>query len=239
MLGIYESSIKKMSFETGLNKDEIKKALDVFENKNKVKYVDNYVILCNYMKHQNFNTNMKKSAIDTYNSLPNSLKDSSLNIDRDNPSEGFERLLNHYGMVRKIEVEYEVEEEDESNTPPEDLSIDFKALLTHLNKIRKSKLPSSTGFTVISDDVKKKYKATLKKGYNKNQIRWAIQNAFENKFFKEEGRDYRHLTPEYFSRPKTLDQYGFKPKHKEEAEMTEYEKMQAHVERVKLREKNA
>ena len=114
MLGIYESSIRKMSFETGIKKDDIEKALKEFEDKNKVKYSNNYVVLINYMKHQNYNTNMKKSAIDTYNNLPKSLADSNLVVSKNNPLEGFETLLNHFGMVRKVEVEYEEEVEDES-----------------------------------------------------------------------------------------------------------------------------
>ena len=117
MLGIYESSIKKMSFETGINKNDIEKSLKEFQKKGKVKYIDNYVVLVNYMKHQNFNTNMKKSAIDTYNDLPKELKDNTLIVDKSNPLKGFERLLNHYGMVRKVEVEYELEDEIEVPKP--------------------------------------------------------------------------------------------------------------------------
>ena len=70
MLGIYEASIKKISFETGIENTNVKKDLEEFEKLEKVKYINNYVILINFMKHQNFNTNMKKSAIDCYNSLP-------------------------------------------------------------------------------------------------------------------------------------------------------------------------
>ena len=114
MLGIYESSIKKISFETGIKRDDIEKALKEFERLKKVKYVNNYVILINYMKHQNFNTNMKKSAIDVYNSLPNELKVKGVTISKSNPLEGFETLLNCFAMVRKVEVEYEVESEKES-----------------------------------------------------------------------------------------------------------------------------
>jgi len=113
MLGIYESSIKKISFETGIKKDEVLNGLKGFERVNKVKHTNNYVILTNYMKHQNYNTNMKKSAIDVYNNLPKELKDSKLVIDKSNPSEGFESLLNHFGMVPKVEVEVEVEDETE------------------------------------------------------------------------------------------------------------------------------
>lgn len=114
MLGIFESTVKKMSFETGIKKDEVIKALKHFEKLKKIKYINNYVILINFMRHQNYNTNMKKSAIDTYNQLPNVFKDSKLTPSKDNPLEGFESLLNHYGMVSKVEVEYEEEIEVES-----------------------------------------------------------------------------------------------------------------------------
>lgn len=113
MLGIYESSVKKISFETGMKQPDVINALESFERVGKVKRVGNYIILVNYMKHQNYNTNMKKSAIDSYNTLPNELKIKGLDIGKDNPSEGFERLSNAFGMVSKIEVEYEVEYENE------------------------------------------------------------------------------------------------------------------------------
>lgn len=116
MLGIYEVSIKKISFDTGLNKDVIEKALKEFERLSKVKYIKNHIVLINFMKHQNYNTNMKKSAIDIYNCLPNDLKCNTLSISKDNPLKGFESLLNHYGMVSKYEVEVETEEEEEKET---------------------------------------------------------------------------------------------------------------------------
>jgi len=113
MLGIYESSTRKISFETGIKKDDIEKSLKYFEDAGKVKYIHNHVILINYMKHQKFNTNMKKSAIDCYNQLPNDLKIKGVEVTKNNPSKGFETLLKGYGMVSKIEVEVEVEYEIE------------------------------------------------------------------------------------------------------------------------------
>lgn len=115
MLGIYEASVRKISFETGLQKEDVVNALKAFERVNKVKYSENYVIVKNYMKHQNYNTNMKKSAIDIYNNLPNELKIKGLTVNKLKPSEGFESLSNGYGMVSKREVEYEEEEEIELN----------------------------------------------------------------------------------------------------------------------------
>ena len=112
MLGIYELSIRKMSFDTGILKDDILKALKGFETIGKVKRVKDYIILVNYLKHQKFNTNMKKSAIDIYNSLPKELKSNKITVSKSNPIKSFETLLNHYLMVSKVEVEYEDETED-------------------------------------------------------------------------------------------------------------------------------
>ena len=133
MLGIYEVSIKKVSFDTGLNKDIIEKALKEFERLSKVKYIKNHVVLVNFMKHQNYNTNMKKSAIDTYNNLPKELKDSKLSISKDNPLEGFESLLNHYGMVSKYEVEVEVEDEEETEVETKELEIILEAEIIYFS----------------------------------------------------------------------------------------------------------
>lgn len=114
MLGVYEISIKKISFETGINKETIQKALKEFERIKKVKYCKGFIMLVNYLKHQNFNSNMKKSAIDVFNELPNELKPSELtnHLQRDN--KGFETLCESFGMLRKIEVEIEEEIEEES-----------------------------------------------------------------------------------------------------------------------------
>lgn len=111
MLGVYELSIKKISFETGVNKDVIEKALKSFEELGKIKYLNSHVVLLNFAKHQKYNSNMKISAIDVYNNLPNCLKVNDEIIDKANPSEGLERVLNRLGMVRKVEVEDETKDE--------------------------------------------------------------------------------------------------------------------------------
>ena len=118
MLGIYEASVKKISFETGVKKDDITKCLDQFEIDGKIKYQNNFIILVNFLKHQNFNTNMKKGAIKVYDSLPKDLKVSGLVLDDSNPIESFESLSNHYGTVSKRESnikEKEKPKEKENN----------------------------------------------------------------------------------------------------------------------------
>lgn len=113
MLGVYEISLKKISFETSLPIETIKKSFDFFQESNKIKYQNNRVVLLNYLKHQNYNENMKKSAIDCYNELPLDLKiEGVCTLERN--SDGFETLCNGFGMVRKIEYEIEYEEEEEN-----------------------------------------------------------------------------------------------------------------------------
>lgn len=131
MLGIYEVSIKKISYDTGLDIATINSALKIFEELGKLRYEFNHIILVNFMKHQNFNPNMKKSAIDVHNNLPNNLKINKLNIPKEDFLKGFESLLNHYGTVSKEEykIEYESKKETESKKKNELNEIDFKSIL--------------------------------------------------------------------------------------------------------------
>jgi hypothetical protein len=127
MLGVYEVSTRKISFETGLKETEIEKYLLDFEKSNKIKYKEHRVIMLNFLKHQNYNFNMMKSAIDIYNDLPSSLKIENINkIERD--KEGFETLCKGFGMVRKVEVEVEVEIEDETE---DEIKNESELILTH------------------------------------------------------------------------------------------------------------
>jgi hypothetical protein len=126
MLGIYENSVKKTAFETGLTTAQVEAIYKRFEELGRVRRLNGWLMVLNFAKHQNYNTNMKKSAIDCYLALPEELQNPDLQIDRDNPAEGFERILNHLGMVRnpsvtvrKVEVEYEVEVEREDETEKE------------------------------------------------------------------------------------------------------------------------
>lgn len=121
MIGVYESSSKKMSFETGIPQSNIETILTKFEKAKKIKRVGSYVVVLNFIKNQNFNPNMMKSAIDTYNALPKELKANDIIIGKESLSNGLERVRNGLAMVRKVEVEYKVESkyerEDESKPP--------------------------------------------------------------------------------------------------------------------------
>jgi len=179
MLGIYESSIKKISFETGLKKDDVLKGLKEFERVNKVKYINNYVILINFMKHQKFNTNMKKSAIDIYNNLPKELKDSTITVCKSNPSKGFESLLKCFGMVSKIEIEDEIETKEEVKKEDKDILSDFKkSLQPFLDKYGKEMLNDFYLYWTEKGEREKKYRWQKQKTWDLSRRlqRWDKNN---------------------------------------------------------------
>lgn len=204
MLGIYESSVKKISFETGLTKEEVFNALKRFETLKKVKYINNFVVLINYMKHQNFNTNMKKSAIDTYNKLPKELKDNKLSIDKSNVEKGFESLSKHFGMVRKVEYEVKDELEDEYKlniSYTDFLELNYKtsydSLIMKLVNIDKKEFLEFFNNKCVMEDVPFEYRK-IEARFNLLKSNW--NKGKEKSFDKKEKpktlqEKYAHLMP--------------------------------------------
>ena len=121
LLGIYEITIKRISYDTGLSQEIIRKGLERFETVKKVFFDDNYIILLNFLKNQNLNSNMKIAAKREYNNLPNSLKINYLL----NDSEWFGMVRNGSGTIREIEVEVEVEKEIENEYEKSDFDFDL------------------------------------------------------------------------------------------------------------------
>jgi len=81
-----------------------------------------------------------------------------------------------------------------------DNNINYQALLDFVNETFGRK------FKVITDKVKKSYKARLKEGYRKEDIFEAIKNCKNVKYHIE--NNYQYCTPEFFSRSETLDKYA-------------------------------
>jgi hypothetical protein len=52
ILGIYEISLSRIAFDTGLEKEMVLKILERFEKDNKVKYYEGYIALKNFTKYQ-------------------------------------------------------------------------------------------------------------------------------------------------------------------------------------------
>lgn len=78
----------------------------------------------------------------------------------------------------------------------------FQELLTYINKVYKS------NFIEIDIKTKSIYNSILKKGRTKNEIKNAIDNCYKDSWHKD--NQYKYITPEYFSREKTLNMFGKK-----------------------------
>ena len=72
--GIYEITVKRIAFDTGLGSQSVSNALERFERAGKVYYRENHVILVNFIKNQKLNSNMKVSVLHVFESLSNPLK---------------------------------------------------------------------------------------------------------------------------------------------------------------------
>lgn len=145
LVGIYEVTFKRISYDTGLNIETIRKGFERFETARKAFYMDGFIILPNFLKNQNLNANMKVAAIREFNALPKTLKDKLITNGSEWLPNGYETLSNGLAMIRKEEREVEVEEEDEFEEETEDGS-GIKKLPT---KLKKSDLTSEELFEKI------------------------------------------------------------------------------------------
>ncbi len=128
LLGIYEVSEKRISFETSLASETIRKAFKRFANDKKVFFKDNYIIIPNFLKNQKLNSNMKIGVTKLFNDLPEWLRNELNGNDSEgfgNDSEGFERIRNTL-LKLEIEMESEMEIESEKRKPSIPTYEDFK-----------------------------------------------------------------------------------------------------------------
>ena len=93
----------------------------------------------------------------------------------------------------------QVEEKEKGKV---EYTIDFDLLLKFINKTL------NKNFKTINKKVKASYKARLKDGYTKEDITNSVKNSIKDSYHKE--TNFKYLTPEYFSRPKTLDLFSQK-----------------------------
>lgn len=98
-----------------------------------------------------------------------------------------------------LKTEKEKSQTDNTGGTGDSEKIDFERLLIAINEI------TGRDFRIINEAVKRKFRARLKEGYTKEDIFNTIKNAVLDKYHNETGRKY--LTPEYFSRPQTIDKY--------------------------------
>lgn len=90
VLGIYEITLKRIVFDTGLTELSISKSFEDFGRLKKVYFIDNYIVLPNFLKNQSMNNNMKTGAVNVYNELPKKITELS---DYEHEVKDFESLL--------------------------------------------------------------------------------------------------------------------------------------------------
>lgn len=63
--GIYEIPVKRIASDTGYDRDMVLKILARFEKDQKIIYRDGWVVIANFLKHQNVNSPQVKKGIET------------------------------------------------------------------------------------------------------------------------------------------------------------------------------
>ncbi len=128
--GIYEITIKRISFDIGIGSEEVKNILQKFQDDKKVYYIsNNYIVLCNFPKHQQYERSPKiKEGIDIIiNSLPANVK------------EALDTL--------PIPYRYPLNYRDRDRDRDRDTNVYYDDVLSDLNDLLKTSYKSTTAKT--------------------------------------------------------------------------------------------
>ncbi len=71
--GIYEITLRQIVFDTGMKEAEVNKQIKIFQEHNKLFYINEYVIVKNFQKNQNLSPKIKKAILDIMNILPENI----------------------------------------------------------------------------------------------------------------------------------------------------------------------
>jgi hypothetical protein len=202
MLGIYELPLRRIAFDTGIDKDMIVKVFKRFEGSEKVKYIDGYVVLQKFIKHQSYNKNMETSAIQAWNNLPLSVREDCF---CEPILKGLKGLRKASEPIAEIEVEVEREIEAEEEAEKSDAEASFIPSLEEVKNYF-----SSNGYspkvaeraysmyqTSVEDHPKRKYWRDSRDNPIKN---WKLK--MQSVWFKDENKIQQSNTPSYYKRLK-------------------------------------
>lgn len=121
LAGVYEITLKKIAFDTGLEKKEIEKIFKKLSEDKKIIYMDGYLIIKNFLKNQSFNNSMIKNVEKTINRLPPNIKKTFLDFvnpstildtmftDSNSLSTASDKILSEDKIKSKIENKIESE----------------------------------------------------------------------------------------------------------------------------------
>jgi hypothetical protein len=116
LLGIYEISLRRISNETGVDIDVCETIMERFGNDSKAFYNDGYILIVNWIKNQQMNSNMIISAKKILEALPEKIKKWLLKLgisDFESLENGSVTIAQRWKEI-EIEIEKEIENEIES-----------------------------------------------------------------------------------------------------------------------------
>lgn len=103
--GCYEISLKQIALDTGFDKEMVEKIIKRFEEDNKVYYRNGYVLVRNFVKHQELNHKVLKGIENEAQNLPSDLK----NIVYDSLSYLNSNLNLNSNLIKKDGVKKQIE----------------------------------------------------------------------------------------------------------------------------------
>jgi len=115
IIGIYEISIDRIAFDTGIEQEMVLKILKRFEKDMKIKYKSGYIALKNFTKHQKNNPKINRGIELLIKEVPQDLV-KWVDIDYDRLSEDSQNYLEDnkntakYKPKKKIEFDYKSQE---------------------------------------------------------------------------------------------------------------------------------
>ena len=80
--GFYEISLNTISFETGIKTDRLSKAIDRLSESKKIDFIDGWVCIKNFVKHQKANPKIKRGIEIALGEIPKEIIDKAKAIDR-------------------------------------------------------------------------------------------------------------------------------------------------------------
>ncbi|MBA7569464.1 hypothetical protein ES708_11203 [subsurface metagenome] len=104
IIGIYEISINRIAFDTGIDKDMVTKILERFEADDRAKYENGWIALKNFTKHQKNNPKINKGIEILTNEVPLELL-RWVNIDKKRFNISMETMKNFSEKSKKIDYD--------------------------------------------------------------------------------------------------------------------------------------
>lgn len=71
--GIYELMFERIVYDTNLRLNDVSRIVGKFAKDNKIYYIDNYICIKNFIKHQNLNPSITKGIINELKTVPRSI----------------------------------------------------------------------------------------------------------------------------------------------------------------------